>query len=191
MYYIGDGLVQAPILGGFWSYGQINNDMRAISTSHQIAEALLTTGITVQLLKRSFGRQAPFTATKSGGEWNAFPGFNEYNSHVPHYDAMPSGHLATVMATTTVIAGNYPEKKFIWPVGITAMSLLGFGMLANGVHWASDYPLGLAIGYTAGSIALRNQNEANGDYHSQGSSHALWLPIITSDYQGISYALQF
>ena len=36
------------------------------------------------------------------------------------------------------------------------MGLLGYSMLNNGVHWASDYPIGIAIGYAFAKIAVRN-----------------------------------
>jgi hypothetical protein len=34
------------------------------------------------------------------------------------------------------------------------MGLLSFQMMNNGVHWASDYPLALAIGYGLGKVAV-------------------------------------
>ncbi len=33
------------------------------------------------------------------------------------------------------------------------MTLIGFAMVNNGVHWISDYPLAIALGYTYGKIA--------------------------------------
>ena len=36
------------------------------------------------------------------------------------------------------------------------MGLLGYAMLNNGVHWASDYPVGIALGYAFAKIAVRN-----------------------------------
>ena len=56
--------------------------------------------------------------------------------------------------TLTVISENYPEYKFIKPLGITLCSLLGYQMMNNGVHWVSDYPLGIAIGYSLGKLAV-------------------------------------
>ena len=63
---------------------------------------------------------------------------------------MPSGHMATGMMTITVISANYPDNKYIRPVGYALLAGLGFQMVNNGVHWASDYPLGLAVGYGIG-----------------------------------------
>jgi hypothetical protein len=58
------------------------------------------------------------------------------------------------MMTITVLADNYPEYSLIRPIGYTLMGLLGFQMMNNGVHWASDYPLALAIGYGLGKVAV-------------------------------------
>ena len=53
-----------------------------------------------------------------------------------------------MMATSsTALAMNYPEKRWIRPAGYGLISLVGFAMINNGVHWAGDYPLALGIGY--------------------------------------------
>jgi hypothetical protein len=44
------------------------------------------------------------------------------------------------MATITVIASNYPEIKWIKPVGYTLMGAMAFEIMSSKVHWASDYP---------------------------------------------------
>jgi prolyl-tRNA synthetase len=54
------------------------------------------------------------------------------------------------MATVTIIATNYPEYKWIKPVGYSAMGVLAFNMVSGKVHWASDYPIGIFIGYVMG-----------------------------------------
>jgi membrane-associated phospholipid phosphatase len=155
-YYIGDGWTHLTIASSFWVYGAIKKDNRALQTSSQLGEAIFSTGLVVQAMKRLTGRQSPYVATKDRGEWHLFPSYNRYQNFVPNYDAFPTGHLATAMATLTVIAENYPEYHFIRPVGYGLMGLLGYAMLNNGVHWASDYPIGIALGYGFAKIAVRN-----------------------------------
>ncbi|WP_310392805.1 phosphatase PAP2 family protein [Hymenobacter sp.] len=155
-YYLGDGWTHLTVATSFWVYGGIRKDNRALQTSSQLGEAILSTGLVVQGLKRLTGRQSPFVATKERGEWHLFPSFSRYQRRVPNYDAFPTGHLATAMATVTVIADNYPEHHFIRPLGYSLMGLLGYSMLNNGVHWASDYPIGIALGYAFGKLAVRN-----------------------------------
>jgi len=154
LYYLGDGMIPISITAGMFSYGMVTSDIRSLQTSSQLAEGLLSVAIVTQVIKRATGRQSPEASTQSGGKWQFFPSFNAYNKNTPAYDAMPSGHLATGMMTITVLADNYPEYTLIRPIGYTLMTLLGFQMMNNGVHWASDYPIGLAIGYGLGKVAV-------------------------------------
>jgi len=154
-YSIGEGFTSLSIAGGFFIYGKIKKDYRALQTASQIVQVQLTVGLMTQTIKRLTGRESPFVSTGSGGIWRPFPGFNEFTKHTPHYDAFPSGHMTTMMATVTVLADNYPEKKLIRPIGYTIMGLVGLAMINNGVHWASDYPLAIGIGYVTGKVTVR------------------------------------
>ncbi len=156
MYFIGDGWTHLGFSLGFYTYGLIDDDNRALQTASQIAQGMLTTGIATQVLKHITGRQSPYVSTEKRGKWDLFPDQIEYHKHVSSYDAFPSGHIATAMMTLTVIAENYPEYTYIRPVGYTLMTLLMYQMMNNGVHWASDYPLGIALGYLMGKIAVDN-----------------------------------
>ncbi|HOI41797.1 MAG TPA: phosphatase PAP2 family protein [Elusimicrobiales bacterium] len=183
LYFLGDGWVHSSILAGFYAYGYIADSPRAVRTGYALMEGLGTTAVIGQVLKRSTGRQSPFVATSDRGIWHVFPNQSDYNKHVAFYDAFPSGHLMTAMMTVTVISTNYPEYKAIKPVGYTLMSLLAFQMMNNGVHWASDYPLALSIGYSMGKIAARrSQGEFGG---GKGKDSALILPDIGPDRAGI------
>ena len=153
LYFIGDGTVDLMIAGGLLGYGAIRSDNRALQTSSEIGEAVLAGGAVAQAVKHVTGRGSPFTTNESGGDWRTFPSPKKYQAHVSSYDAFPSGHLTASFATLTVLAENYPEHAWIRPVGYTLFTALGFEMLNNGVHWASDYPLAIALGYTFGKIA--------------------------------------
>ena len=152
LYFIGEGWPTIAFTAGVLVKGLITNDNRAILTASQIGEGYLAMGITVQLIKRLTGRQSPFKTTEGSGKWQLLPSYSHYQSDVPNHDAFPSGHLATAMASITIYAENYPEIRWIRPVGYTVMGLVGLAMMNNGVHWMSDYPLAIAIGYTYGKI---------------------------------------
>ena len=147
IYSMGEGLTSAVLSGCLFTAGKIKHDYRLIQTGSQIMQAQLAVGLLTQTIKRITGRESPFRATEAGGEWRPLPGFSAYQSGTSHYDAFPSGHLASMMATVTVLAMNYPEKRWIRPTGYGLISLVGFAMINNGVHWAGDYPLALGIGY--------------------------------------------
>lgn len=154
VYYIGNGGTTLLLSGMFYGIGKLHhNDARALNTSNELVECLFSVGVTTQTIKRMTGRQSPSRALltgNDGGEWNPFPSFSAYQSRTPNYDAMPSGHIATFMATVTIIATNYPEHKWIKPVGYSTMGLLAFNMVSGKVHWTSDYPIGIFIGYVMG-----------------------------------------
>ncbi len=152
-YMMGEGGTSMVLAGGLWVYGKIKKDYRAVQTAGDLAETFIIMGVTTQILKRISGRESPFMATAGGGVWRPFPSFKEYQKNTPKYDAFPSGHLATMMATVTVLSENYPEKKWIKPVGYSIMGLTSWAMMNTEVHWISDYPLALALGYLSGKIS--------------------------------------
>lgn len=157
--YLGDGKIQFGIAGAYALYGFAFNDDRAIRTASQVAEVILASGGVVQLLKHLTGRESPFTATTPTGRWAFLPNQIEYLHHVPHYDAFPSGHIATALATLTVIAENYPEKKWIKYVGYPIVGSIAVGLVSTSIHWWSDIPLGMVIGYSFGMLVSHPKGE--------------------------------
>ena len=196
-YYIGEGWGSILVASGLYSYGLAAGDYRALQTTSQIAESIFALGVTTQFLKRITGRQSPFRAMEMenpvpGGDWHPFPNPGKYQKKVSNYDAFPSGHMATAMATLTVLASNYPDNKYIKPVGYSLLGVLGFAMLNNGVHWISDYPLGLAIGYTCGKIvSARGHQIIPKLSNKKGASSALVPTYLGYGSVGLSYRATF
>jgi len=191
-YFIGEGWPSILAAGSFYGYGIFTNDYRARQTSSQLAEMFFTLAVTTQVLKRITGRQSPFNSTTPGGEWHPFTKPSVYQADVSNYDAFPSGHLATIMATVTILAGNYPDSKFIKPVGYSIMGLLGYAMMNNGVHWAGDYPVAIAIGYTCGKIALSHGQKKIPKKSIQTVYKSSLMPMfIGQNGYGLSYRLTF
>ena len=156
IYYLGNGMTPLLIGIGLYTAGLINDDYRAMNTASELGEVLISSGIPIQVIKRITGRQSPSAAIASGndgGHWTPFPSFKAYGTNTPEYDAIPSGHITTFMATVTVLATNYPEVKWIKPVGYSLMAVMGFQMMSTRVHWASDYPIALLVGYAIGKKA--------------------------------------
>lgn len=192
LYYIGDGITEVAVDAGFYIYSIFTKDIRARQTSVQLTEGMIVTGIFVQLLKHMTGR---ITARKGDNKdlWRWFPSIREYHSDVPGYDAFPSGHLAIAMATTTIIALNYPEKKYIKPLGYSLMALCGYQMLNNGVHWAGDYPLAIAMGYTIGKIAVnrgRMQMKTAPEFHDK-PEYSLKPAYLGHGVTGLKFSVRF
>lgn len=162
---MGEGTTQFALAGSLGVYGIVFKDQKALRTGSEIVQAVLASGAVVQLLKHVTGRESPFVSTTPTGVWKILPNQIDYHRKVPQFDAYPSGHLCTSIAAVIVAAENYPDEKWIRPVGYAFTTLVGLGMLNNGIHWVSDYPLGLFIGYYFGMLAA----------HPEG------LPIIESD----------
>ena len=187
--YLGDGRPQFGLAGAFAAYGFAFGDHRALRTASEVVEAILACGTVVQVLKHVTGRESPFVSTRDGGRWDFFPNQIQYHKHVPHYDAYPSGHIATALATVTVVAENYPEWGWVKPIGYPIVALIGISMANTGIHWYSDYPLGLALGYAYGMLAAHPEglpDEMRGD--GPGLSFA---PVISSSVSGISISYTF
>jgi hypothetical protein len=184
---IGDGRTQFALAGAFGAYGLVFKDQRALRTGSQIVQAVLASGAVVQLLKHLTGRESPLVRTTPTGVWKILPNQVDYHRYVPHFDAFPSGHICTSITTVIVIAENYPDSKWIRPVGYGFTTIVGLGMLSNGIHWLSDYPLGLFIGYYFGLLAAHPEGvRVSGD----GLKVDL-LPSITPAGTGVSLAVGF
>jgi membrane-associated phospholipid phosphatase len=181
LYFLGDGWTHTAILSGFLISGAATENNRAMQTGAEIFHGLLINTISNQFLKRITGRESPMVATTERGKWKPFPNQGDYGKAVPHYDAYPSGHVATSMMTFTVIRNNYPEyNSYLAPIQWTWISLLAFQMMNNGVHWASDYPLGIGMGYLFGQIASetgRRQVSTTGTENKQ----VYYLPIFNEE----------
>lgn len=156
LYFMGDGWLHVGIMGGFVGTGLYKDDNRALQTGSQLAHGLIVGTLANQILKRSTGRQSPIRISENKrGNWHIFPSSTQYGDNTSNYDAFPSGHVATAMMTFTVITENYSEYNYwLKPVQWSWISILSFEMMNNGVHWASDYPLAIGMGYLFGKIAV-------------------------------------
>ncbi|MBS1565231.1 MAG: phosphatase PAP2 family protein, partial [Bacteroidetes bacterium] len=152
MYTLGEGWIGVAIGGGMWIQGKLTHNNRSLQTASDLMEGFISTAVLTQGVKRITGRESPFMRTQPGGKWSPFPSFSDFKNNTSNFDAFPSGHLATMMTTVTILAENYPEKKWIKPLGYTLIGLTGYAMMNTEVHWAGDYPLALAFGYLNGKI---------------------------------------
>lgn len=194
IYFLGDGTTDLLVAGGFLVQGWRKNDNRARTTASEITSGLLSLGVYTQLLKRSFGRQTPNEATERRGRWRPFPALVDYNANVPAYDAMPSGHMAAAMSTVEIVALNYPEKRFVRPLGYSLMTILGFAMVNNGVHWASDYPLALLIGGGVARVTVargRAEMRAGGEERESARRSLKWEPLVSPYAVGVRVGLPY
>ncbi len=151
----GDGRYHLAVIGGFAVIGWAANSRRLLQTSSQLVETFLASGFVVQILKHSTGRQSPIVVIRDDdGDWRLFPNQKQYQLHQSQYYSFPSGHLATLVGSLTVLNENYPEYR-VWltPASYLLTGLVGASLVGKGMHWYSDLPLGIALGYSFGKIA--------------------------------------
>jgi PAP2 superfamily len=189
--YIGDGKVEFGIGGLFALYGGVFGDNLALRTGIQCTEALISNGIMVQLLKRITGRESPLKTTSGSGIWKFFPNVKKYQKNQPQYYAFPSGHLSTLMATITVISENYPESNYIKPVGYSLLGVLGVGLVSKDMHWFSDFPLAMALGYEFGKIVTSPNNSVKESKGTNNNINVSFMPVFLTNGGGINMLISF
>lgn len=177
---IGDGFFQFGIVGGFAAAGSATGNKRFLRTASQITESILATGIVVQIIKHVTGRESPFSSESRTGVWRVFPDQAEYMKDFQKFDAVPSGHLSTAVTTFIVIQENFPEQKWIPYVGWPVMGWVAFGLAGTSIHWWSDYPIAIAIGYSFAKIITReNRTGTQGQSSSESADErSRWRPLV-------------
>lgn len=173
---VGNGLTSVGIAAVFAAYGAVGGDSRAMRTASEIVEATLAVGGAVQVLKHISGREFPAAATRSTGRWTFFPNQIKYFSNVAKFGAFPSGHLSTATATLTVIQENYPTEQWISYIGYPVLGGLAMGLTSTGLHWISDFPLALALGYSFGRVVAHHKDAASTE--ERGGMHANVTPMV-------------
>lgn len=194
IYIIGNGATPLLLSMGFATYGLIKNDYRSLNTASGLVEGILVTGVFSQTIKRVTGRQSPQPAYEQGsktGDWNLFPSFANYGKNTPNYDAMPSGHIMTATSTLYILAENYPDKKWIKPVGWSLIGVLGFQMAQSKVHWISDYPIALVMGYIIGKNIANNKIEKRGLIKSKKNYSVRWSANRFENFNMIGSKITF
>jgi len=187
----GDGTSQFGLAAVFGIYGLAFSDAKAVRTGSQIVEAVLASGALVQVFKHVTGRQSPSSSSMPGGSWTFFPNQITYAKKTAEYDAYPSGHVTTTLATVIVVAENYPDVWWIRPLGYTITGCLAFGMVNYGIHWYSDYPLALVFGYIFGMLAAHPDGIPNIIAGNKLKGSLAIMPILTDKGFGIGAGYSF
>jgi hypothetical protein len=184
MYFLGDGWIDIVAAGAFFTTGALADAPRPYNTSLELVHGLLLTLVFDQTTKRMTGRESPSARTTERGAWRPFTNEKTYHSNTSKYDAMPSGHIMTSALAFTIIRSNYPEyDQILLPFECVYLTALGFAMVNNEVHWASDYPLGIAMGYMIGKAAVRMGKPQD---KSVGADKTRWFMYPGVSEEGVS-----
>ena len=108
---------------------------------------------------------------------------------MPEFDAFPSGHISSITAMVVVLSENYPEYTFIKPLGYLAIGLNAIGMMNTEVHWISDYPIGIALGYSLAKIAVKRGRTQIKTSLKTPPSFSIYPLFVSKDGFGVHMSL--
>ncbi len=191
LYFLGDGWTHTVVALSLFANGYFGDNIRPYNTSLQLVHGMFVSTFFSQFLKRTTGRESPSVRTSERGAWRPFPNPMEYGKHTARYDAFPSGHVMTSTLTFTILYENYPEyAPYIIGVGSLWVGALGWQMMNNGVHWASDYPLGIAMGIVSAKMAVRHlgkKNVASGENKKPEKSSWMFFPAVDAEHDTTTF----
>ncbi len=154
---LGDGMYSLGMFGGFMLYSAVFEDKKAFEVGKVGLESFALSGIVVQILKNTFSRERPSTATQSSGAFHgplAYFNQGENRKGISHFDAFPSGHTTTVFAAATALSDMYTQP---W-VSYASYSLatgVAVSRITERTHWASDCFVGAIIGIFSTKLVER------------------------------------
>jgi|WetSurMetagenome_2_1015567.scaffolds.fasta_scaffold225478_2 membrane-associated phospholipid phosphatase len=188
---LGDGAPHLGLAGAFAVFGWATDDTRSLRTASRMVRAILGTGLVVQTLKRIAGRQRPSHATHPRGNWRPFPNQRMYHRNIPAFDAFPSGHIATTTTTLTVLMESYPEATWLRPVSYAIIGVVGFGLANSGMHWYSDFPLGIVLGHLIGRLATHSAGVFDEEPQCGTGPFLTVGPLLTEGRSGVELRIDF
>ncbi|MBK5285798.1 MAG: phosphatase PAP2 family protein [Bacteroidia bacterium] len=128
-----------------------NNDIT--ETGLLATQAMITSGVWVNVVKILAGRERPFVSYEAsgipGGRW--FGPLTQFSNpdNLPHasFESFPSGHTTTAFAIATVFAMKYKNCKAIPITAYSIATLIGASRMTENKHWLSDIFVGAALGH--------------------------------------------
>lgn len=135
----------------FYLIGRATNNRRARETGLLGAEALIDSGIVVQVLKAASQRPRP-PVDDASGEF-----FDRGNS-------FPSGHAISAWSLLTVVANEYGQHRPLVRFGAYGLAAaISVSRYTGSNHFLSDVLVGSALGYGIGRFVYHAHHDASLD----------------------------
>ena len=174
------GLADFGVAGAFYLTGKLSGNERARTTGLLGIRAVSDAFLVVEALKTVTRRPRP---TLTGG---ILRNHNADGEFFTGGRSFPSGHSTQVWALATVVAHQYPDKRWVPP---TAYGLAGFVAVArvtNREHFPTDIFVGSLMGYFIGRQVFRSNQK-----RLERKSGSLQVsPSVTRD-GGVGLSLQW
>ena len=129
------------------------DDNERLETGLLEVQALLHSGIVVQVLKHLFGRSRPFVYDGRDVWYGPRAILKRYyGGGFSPFDSFPSGHTITAFSLAEVIAER--ERPWIGVIAYTCAGLCGISRITQHDHWLSDVIVGGALGIAIGKFEV-------------------------------------
>lgn len=170
---LGSRAGSALTLAGFYAYGMLADDQRAVDVAQDgLVASLIASGLITPALQFVVGRSRP-SANLGSGHFRPFSG---------HATSFPSGHSTQAFAIASVVASHYSDIDWVPYAAYGAASLVGLSRIYKNAHFASDVIAGAAIGTLVGKGVVGINRR-----RSDGSGYSI-MPAVTP--RGIGLALR-
>lgn len=147
------------------------DDDESLDTGLLAVQAMVHSGIVIQVLKHLFGRSRPFVHDGDDTWYGPRVFFKRYtNGGFSPYDSFPSGHTITAFSLATVLAER--EQPWVGAVAYSFAGLCGISRLTQREHWLSDVVVGAALGVAIGKLVVKNHEKRFTISPSVGSGSA-------------------
>jgi hypothetical protein len=179
----GDGMFSVGLFAGFAGYSLIAHDKKSFEVAKIGFESFLFTGLIVQILKNTFGRERPSQETRTGGYWHGPLSYYKHRSmSIASFDSFPSGHTTTAFSAATTVSDMYTDP-WVSYTAYSLASLVAISRITESTHWASDCFVGALIGHFGTKIVEHLNYGSKGfclvptiDNHSYGASLTVNIP---------------
>jgi membrane-associated phospholipid phosphatase len=146
--------------GVLYLVGETVGSNRLAALGVTMTESVIMAAALNGLVKGAAGRALPNATSSKPGHFSFGRGFHEDNGS---FVSFPSGHTAASFAAATVIADEAStwspnQARLVASVAYSAATLVALSRLYQNVHWASDLPLGAAIGVWSGNTVVAWQH---------------------------------
>ena len=154
-------------VAGIGILSAVFKNKKGVETSLLATQAMITSGVWVQLIKILTGRDRPLTDNITGkpesGNW--YGPFAMYKHDLAlekpgsSFNSFPSGHTANAFSIATVFASQYRDSKVIPILSYSIASLVGISRLTENRHWSSDVFAGAFLGFVCGKQVVAHYNK--------------------------------